>query len=279
MRPRLIKPGIRCIRVLPLVLAALAALAVALAACGTKGAAPTLGPVQTVTLDSAGPAATAGSITLTPVHAARFQVFYLGKQVPLTGARTPAQLRSGGCDGPLIAPLTDGNPSPAASPASATPGVTATPAPPATAQPAASGDAMQVAVEPSAGLTVVVLARRGDAKAPVVACGQPLSGKRQFFDLYPPDVGSNGTARGIALLDPITATRVDVSVRSTNQTTQPTGWEVTTGSCTGTKLGGGPLSGRSATAQGILFATVDTHTWWVAVTQTDGERICSKVGG
>lgn len=274
MRPRLIKPGIRCIRVPPLVLAALAALALALAACGTKGAAPTLGPVQTVRLDSAGPAATAGTVTLTPVHAARFQVFYLGKQVPLTGTQTPAQLRSGGCNGPLIAPLTDGNPASAAAPsASATPGVTAT------AQPAASGDAMQVAVEPSADLTVVVLARRNDPKAPVVACGHPLSGKRQFFDLYPPDVGSNGTARGIALLDPITATRVDVSVRSTNQTTQPTGWEVTTGSCTGTKLGGGPLSGRSATAQGTIFAAVDTHTWWVAVTQTDGERICSKVGG
>lgn len=274
MRPRLIKPGTRCIRIPPLVLVALAVLAVALAACGTKGAAPTLGPVQTVRLDSAGPAATAGTITLTPIHAARFQVFYLGKQLPLTGAQTPAQLRSGGCNGPLIAPLTDGNPSPAAAPSP-----TATPAPTVTAQPAASGDAMQVAVEPSAGLTVVVLARRDDAKAPVVACGQPLSGKRQFFDLYPPDVGSNGTARGIALLDPITATRVDVSVRSTNQTTEPTGWEVTSGSCTGTKLGGGALSGRSATAQGILFATVDTHTWWAAVTQTDGERICSKVGG
>ena len=273
MRPRLVKPGIRCIRILPLVLVALAVLAVALAACGTKGAAPTLGPIQTVKLDSAGPAATAGTITLTPVHAARFQVFYLGKQLPLTGARTPAQLRSGGCNGPLIAPLTDGNPSPAA------PSASATPAPIATVQPAASGDAMQVAVEPSATLTVVVLARRDDPKAPVVACGQPLSGKRQFFDLYPPDVGTNGTARGIALLDPIIATRVDVSVRSTNQTTQPTGWEVTTGSCTGTKLGGGPLSGHSATAQGTIFATVDTHTWWVAVTQTDGERICSKVGG
>jgi hypothetical protein len=274
MRPRLIKPAIRCSRIPPLVLVALAALALALTACGTKGAAPTLGPVQTVRLDSAGPAATAGTITLTPVHAARFQVFYLGKQLPLTGAQTPAQLRSGGCAGPLIAPLTDGNPSRAAASSAS-----ATPAPTATAQPAASGDAMQVAVEPSADLTIVVLARRNDPKAPVVACGQPLSGKRQFFDLYPPDVGSNGTARGIALLDPITATRVDVSVRSTNQTTEPTGWEVTSGSCTGTKLGGGPLSGRSATAQGIIFATVDTHTWWAAVTQTDGERICSKVGG
>src|SRR5260370_4227481 len=78
--------------------------ALAVASCGTQGYAPALGKPAHVDLGSA------GSATLTPMHAMRVVAYYKGKLLPATGAATPAELHRDSCGGPLVAALTDGAP-------------------------------------------------------------------------------------------------------------------------------------------------------------------------
>jgi hypothetical protein len=229
-------------------------LAIVLAACGTKGYAPPLGPTTHATLAGAQTQQTIGTATLTPVYAMHATVYYRGHAIPTSGAQTPAQLRKGSCFGPVAASLTDGAPK----------ADTAT----ATTQPVPSGG-MYVALPTSAEWYITVLARPNDATAPVVACGNPLSERRQFFDLYPPAVGNGGTALGTALVEPIVATRVQFALQSGDSPV--TQWALHTGSCSG------PLIGSTTTgADGIVFSTAGTGDW-VTAQLANGTTACGPI--
>src|SRR5262249_16799943 len=93
--------------------AAIFALAL-LASGGCRGFAPPLG--QPVHVSVQGVDGVTGDLVFTPIRAMHVAVYYEGHAVPSSGAQTPAQLRRGGCAGPLVAPLTDGNPAPAPTP-------------------------------------------------------------------------------------------------------------------------------------------------------------------
>lgn len=258
-------------------LAALLAVVV-LAGCGSKGNAPELGQPAAATL--AGTSGQASySASLTPVVALHASVFYKGAAVPVKGAQTPAQLRRGSCFGPFVAELTDGN-----SPATEThlPAAGATPsaalgAPVATAPDPRGG--MDVDVAPDASLFVIVLARANDPTASVVACGQPLSGRRQYFDLYPPT--NNDIATGNTLFDPIVASRVAIAPQGAGAASEasstPSAWGVREGSCTGTALASGKIAaGSAAPYGGTVFATLAPEQWWVTLTLADGAILCGQ---
>jgi hypothetical protein len=233
----------------------------ALAACGTHGAAPTLGsPAQAVFAGNSG--RTQYTVTLTPINALRVQIFYRGAALPFAHPATPAELRQDSCFGPIVAALTQGVP--AATPApSATP--TAPVAPAAAPDPA---DGTDVAVTPSANLYVDVRARVDDPNAPVAACGHPLSGLRQYFDLFPP--ANQDIAWGTALVDPIAATRVAVA-STAGATSSVVGWAVYPGACSGATVGSGSGSG------GVIFRPLDATAWWVTITFSDGKTACGSL--
>lgn len=244
-------------------------LATGLAACGSQGYAAPLGKPAAATLSGS---ATGGTATyaarITPVNAVRVVVTYRGKTIPISGAQTPAQLRRGSCFGAYVAPLTDGNP---AQPAEA-PGVhDATVA----SAPDASGG-MDVEVAPDESLFVDVMARPNDSTAPVVACGQPLSGRRQYFDLYPPT--NNSVAIGNALFDPISAVHVAISPTSgTVAAPAPVSWTIHTGSCDGVPVGGATIAaGTKAPYGGLVYAALATGQWWVTLALSDGTTLCGQ---
>jgi hypothetical protein len=251
--------------------------AVLLAGCGSKGNAPALGQPAAATLSGTGGQASY-SASLTPVVALHASVFYKGAAVPVTGAQTPAQLRRGSCFGPFVADLTDGNtpetktgiPSPGATPE------TAPSAPVATAPDPRGG--MDVDVAPDASLFVIVLARANDPAASVVACGQPLSGRRQYFDLYPPT--NNDIATGNALFDPIVASRVAITRLAAGAGAAgsvPSAWAVRQGSCTGSVLASGKISSGDATPYGgTVFAPLAPEQWWVTLTLAGGAVLCGQ---
>ncbi|MGZ3581424.1 MAG: hypothetical protein ACXWP6_01620 [Ktedonobacterales bacterium] len=229
-------------------------LAIVLTACGTKGYAPPLGPTTRAALADTQTQQAIGTATFTPVYAMHATVYYKGHVIPTTGAQTPAQLRKGSCFGPVAASLTDGAPK----------ADTAT----ATTQLAPSGG-MYVAIPTSADWYITVLARPNDATAPVVACGNPLSERRQFFDLYPPAVGNGGTALGTALVEPIVATQLQITFQS--GASPVTQWALHSGSCSG------PLVGSNTTgAGGIVFSTAVTGDW-VTAQLANGTAVCGPV--
>ncbi len=229
-------------------------LALIVTACGTKGYAPPLGAASHAILADTQTSQTLGTATFTPFYAMRATVYYKGHAVPTTGAPTPAQLRKGSCFGPVVAPLTDGTPKADTVPA-------ATQADP-------SGG-MYVALQLSADWYITVLKRPNDATAPVVACGNPLSERRQYFDLYPPAVGNGGTAIGAALVEPIVATRVHIALQSGAPSI--TQWTIHSGSCSGPTLGA-----NTSGADGIVFGVVGSGTW-LATQFTNGTTTCGQV--
>src|SRR5258708_35361289 len=80
--------------------------ALAVASCGTQGYAPPLGKPAHVAFGSA------GSATLTSIHALRVVAYYKGKQLPATGAATPPELPRDSCSAPFVAARPDGPPPP-----------------------------------------------------------------------------------------------------------------------------------------------------------------------
>lgn len=242
------------------------ALALALAACGSHGNAPSLGKSATAALTGTGAGAASYTARITPTTALHVVVSYKGHQIPVSGAQTPAQLRHGSCFGAYVAPLTDGNP---ATPAEA-PGVHDQTVPSA---PDPNGG-MDVDVTPDASLFVDVMARPNDPTAPVLACGQPLSGLRQFFDLYPPT--NNSVATGNALFDPISAVHVAISPDSGTSATQaPVSWTIHTASCDGVPIGGDTIAkGARPPYGGPVYAALAPGQWWVTLALADGTTLC-----
>src|SRR5262249_51723792 len=152
--------------------------------------------------------------------------YFGGHAIPLSGAKTPAQIRQNACTGPAVANLSDGIPVGIATPAAGEP--------PATQPDPAGG--LDVAIEPGAQWYVVVYDHANDPNAAIGACGPPLSPNRQYFDLFQAAQGPNGIALGTALFDPIVATRIDLAVSDASLGAHPTAWALHSASCAGTAL-------------------------------------------
>lgn len=238
-------------------LGAVAALAplLALAACGSHGYAPALGNVATIALKGASGQAL-GSASFSPTYATHIATYYRAKAVPFEGAQTPLELRADTCTGKTLAALTA-----------------------ATAAPITNGPL--VAVDPHGGvdvattmngnLYVVVRDHANDASAPLLACGHPLDGRRQFFDLYTPGAGSNGYELGITLMEPIVATQTRVTLAA--PATQPVPWAVRLNSCSGQPLAQGQIAAGAQSATSAIFSPLDASKWTVTI-----GAACAKVG-
>jgi hypothetical protein len=234
----------------------------ALAACGSQGYAPALGKSATVALAGASGGQSLGSATFTPFYAAHIATYYKGKQVPYVGAQTPVELRDGDCAGKALAALTQ-----------------------ATAAPIASNlvvardpkDGVDVSTATSANLSVVVRQQANDANAPLLACGNPLSGRKQFFNLYTPGGSSNGFSLGIVLMEPILATHVNVGLASPAAATET--WEVRAGSCSGATLAQGQIAAGAKDASGVIFSALDASHWRLTLSNATGSQtLCKQVG-
>ena len=261
---------------LPLTMPVLALLALLLiAGCGTEGNAPPLGKSGHASLTSPGSDVSLASVALAPLGALHVTVYYRGKLIPTIGAQTPAELRENGCLGPLVAPISDGNPALGAG----TSGIAGTPTPgvstPLADYAVDSAGGMDVSVAPGANLYVVVYSQRDDPTARIVACGDPLSGQNQFFNLYPPQVLGAGVALGTALMTPIDATRLTFTVGNT--ALRPTTWAVRNGSCSGAVLASGPVDSSTSPASGVIYRALGRNKWWVDLTGAGGLTICGEV--
>jgi hypothetical protein len=236
----------------------LLALAALLAACGSHGTAPSLGAPAHVSLSAQGK--DIGTATLTPFHATRVVAYLNGQQIPYTGAKTPVQLRKERCDGPVLAALTENAPGP-------------TDGQGPLVRPDPAGGA-NVALAASDSTWVAVLDHAGDTSAPIIACGQPLSDRRQNFNLVEV-ANSRNYPLGFAQIDPIVGSRVDVSLER-----PPVGevaWAIRAGGCAGSEVARGRFS-SGATRGGIVFAAPDTSQWWLRVAGGDGGLdACGKV--
>lgn len=233
----------------------------ALAACGTQGYAPTLGKPVTIALAGGASASSLGSATLAPFYGAHIATYYKGKAVPFDGAQTPVELRAGSCTGKPVAALTAATDAPIANG-------------PTVAPDAKSG--VDVATATSGDLYVVVRQQANDANAPLLACGHPLSERKQFFDLYTPGEGSNGYSLGIALMEPIIATRVNVSLASPALTA--TTWTVRSGSCSGAPLAQGDIATGARTGSGVVFAALASGHWRLTIATGGAQTLCAQVG-
>lgn len=255
------------LRVSSLLLSITALLSVlVLAGCGTHGLAAPLTKSASATLTAPGASKSAGTASLTSFDAVHVAAYYRGSAIPFTGAQHPAQLRQGSCIGPFIAPLSDGNVITPANNGGAT-------TPPAATHPDPHGG-IDVDVAPSGNLYVVVVDHPNDPNAPIVACGNPLSGLRQYFDLYPPSVGNNGVGRGTALMEPVASTHISVTL--TSPTTAPATWAVHTGSCTGAALVTGTFPAAATRTTGVIFQPVQAGAWWVSVAPASGPSLCGQ---
>ena len=254
---------------------ALLALLLFIAGCGTEGNAPPLGKSGHASLTSPGSDVALASVVLAPLGALRITVYYRGKLVPTTGAQTPAELRENGCLGPLVAPISDGNPVLGGG----TPDTTGTPTPGAgtpladyAPDPAGGTD---VSFAPGANLYVVVYSQRDDPAAHILACGDPLSGQNQYFDLYPPQVLGSGVALGTALMTPIDATRLTFTIGQT--ALRPTTWAVRNGSCSGAVLARGLVDSSSSPVSAVIYRALGKNKWWVELTGAGGLTLCGEV--
>jgi hypothetical protein len=228
------------------------ALAAILAACGTHGSAGALPPTGHASLVTQGSQQAAGTAKLTPLYGAHIVVYLAGHKIPYDNAQNPVELRSATCTGSVLAVLTANAPMPS--------GTAAQQMPVTRPDPAGGED---VALTPDASWHVVVLAAAGGPQSKPIACGNPLSGHQQYFDLYPPDVGSNGMAQGIALLQPQIYTRVTVTL--SQPVAQNETWAIHQQSCGGTVIASGTVSSGATTSQGIAFAELAADQWWVSV--------------
>jgi hypothetical protein len=242
----------------------------ALAACGSHGVAAQLGRPVTMSLAQSGGSGAVGTVTFTPTHATHVAAYYAGHAIPLTGAQNPAQIRQGACTGPLVVNLSDGIP----------PALMRAAQPAAVSTPATASDpggGLDVAIEPSDQWYIIVYNHANDPDAAIVACGHPLSGSRQYFDLYQAAVGPNGIALGTALFDPIVATRVDLALNAPSAAAHPTTWSLHNAGCSGPSLASGTVPAGSTSTSGVAFRPLDTSNWWMSVTQS-GATACAKVG-
>jgi len=227
----------------PAALLALCA-ALILAGCGTQGYAAALGQPAHATLTGA----YAGTASFTPTYATYYATYYEGRLVPYIGAKTPVELRTDNCAGPLIANLTQAHDDlPAASPA------------PPFVQQDPTQPGVDVAVTASANLWITVRAKPNDPNADILACGQPLSDRKQTFDIYPPSVGSDGTALGFTLQAPIVATRL--SLAFTRPLADAVAWSVRAGSCAGSVIASGVAAKGATQANAFIFRTLDSSHW------------------
>ncbi len=234
----------------------------ALAACGSQGYAPALGKSATVALAGASGGQSLGSATFTPIYGAHIVTYYKGKQVPYVGAQTPVELRDGSCTGKTLAALTQATAAPIAS------NLVVTPAPNA---------GVDVSTVSSANLFVVVRQQANDANAAVIACGDPLSERKQYFNLYPPSTGSNGYSLGLVLMEPILATRVNVALSS--PAADATAWAVRSGSCAGVPLAQGQIAAGAKDASGVVFSALDASPWRLTLSNASGaQALCKQVG-
>ena len=112
--------------------------------------------------------------------------------------------------------------------------------------------------------------------SPLIDCGQPLDNKEQYFDLYPPETGSNSIATGSALVVPLSATRVTFAVNDGNASVHPTAWEIRTGSCTGPVVESGTIGADGAATQ-IVYAALNTSTWQLVITHSNNATTCYPV--
>lgn len=235
---------------------------VTLAACGSQGYAPALGKTATIALVGSAGAQSLGSATFTPVYATHIATYYKGQQIPYDGAQMPVELRSGDCVGKPLAALTAATAAPIASALVVAPD-------------AKSG--VDVTTNASDNLYVVVRQQANDANAPLLACGHPLSDRRQYFDLYTPGQGSNGYSLGIALMEPIVATRVNVALASPAAAT--TTWAVRSGSCAGAPLAQGQIAVGAKDASGVIFSALDASHWRLTLSDANGSQtLCKQVG-
>lgn len=238
-------------------LAGLGVVAAVVAGCGAKGyASPELGASVAVTVGSLGKA------DLQPFSAEHIVTWYPSADaVPYANPKTPLQLRQGGCGGKVIAALTEDAPGPSGT------------AP--VVQQAKTG--VDVALQQDTSQFVTVLATPNDPNAKVLACGNPLDGGRQYFDLFPPEVGPNGYGRGITLMEPIVATRVNLTL---DQPAASGGtWTLHSGSCAnpGTQLASGHFNAGDKSAQGVVFASPST-SWSLSVQEGQSAPICGSAG-
>ena len=249
---------------LPLVLlfTQFALLALALAACGAQGRPPALGQPVQVTLRASSASATLGTATLTPAYGAHIVVYMHGAELPYASPQTPVQLRKGGCYGLVAAPLTANAPTGGA-PVAVRPGATA-------------GADVAQAVDEN---WYVVVLESAAPDAPVVACGHPLSERRQYFDLFKPSEVGQGVGIGVALLESIVITEVNVSLAAPTAQ-QPTQWSIHSGSCQGSTLASGSIASGAASGNGAAFVPLDAQSWWLAVdlNGASGQTTCVKAG-
>ncbi|MEO7000331.1 MAG: hypothetical protein ABI068_00810 [Ktedonobacterales bacterium] len=236
-----------------------------LAGCGTQGYAAALGKTVHAAFTNAQSKQQLGSVTLTPFYALHAVTYYQGIIVPYTNTHTPVELRRGACNGPIITSLTQATSQPL--PTSAQ-GIAI--------QPDAAAHGVNVALEASTDLWVTVRAQPNNPNAAILACGNPLTGRQQYFDLYPPSVGDNGTALGMALLTPLTATRVQVKLAQ--PASAATHWAVRSGSCAGAILDSGQIAAGATTGGDVIFRTLDTSHWRVTLTPEGQNAVCATLG-
>lgn len=242
----------------------------ALSACGTHGVAPQLTQAAHVALSwqvgGASSSGSAGSATLTPFYATHIVVYKGADAIPYKHPATPLQLRNGDCSGPVLAPLTDNAPVPAGT------------RPPLVWPDGAGG--VDVAEAPSGQLWLALLGSPG-ANPVVLACGHPLSGNKQYFDLLSVTEQNGqlflGHTLATALSEPIIASHVDVKLAQAG--TGSVMWTVHSGSCTGSTVASGQFP-ANATSDGTLFEQPNTSQWWLSVTTGSGanaKTACGKV--
>ncbi len=234
------------------------------AACGSHGSAGALGAPAHVAL-AWQDGQSAGSATLTPFYAMHVVAYLGANPISYQDAKQPAQLRKGDCNGAVLAALTADAPIPSGTQ-------------PLVTQPDAAGG-VNVAVAPSGDLWVTVL-DAASASASIFACGHPISGNKQFFDLLsvtPSPTGLLlGHTLGTALTEPIVASHLDVDLAQA-----PSGslaWALRSGSCTGGTVASGQFP-TGATRGAIIFHAPDTAAWRLTVTSGAGAKTaCGKVG-
>lgn len=242
---------------LAVLLAGLALIAVAASGCGAKGyAAPTLGTSMSFNLG------TVGKANLTPFYAEHVVTYYPSSQaVPYANPKTPVQIRQGSCLGKVIVALTQGAPGPSGT------------AP--VVQPAKTG--VNVALPQDTSQYVTVLAAPNDPNAKALVCGHPLDGGRQYFDLFLPEQGANGYGRGLALMEPIVASRVTLAF---DQPATSNGtWILHDGSCTAPSatLATGQFNAGEKSAQGIVFSA-PSSSWSLSVQEGSSAPVCASAG-
>ncbi len=233
-----------------------------LAACGSQGAAPSLGKATTTAISGA----QRGSLTLTPFYGAHVVTYYRGVLIPYVGAQTPVELRKGSCGGQVLATLTEATAAPPPSSA-------------ATVIPDTAKKGVDVATVVDENVYVVIRARANDPNAAQLACGAPLSSRRQYFDLYTPGQGSNGPQLGLALIEPITVTRAQTHL--TAPATAPLTWAVYAGGCDGQALAQGQIAKGATTGDGVIFQSAPVSGWSVSLTPAGATSpaTCQKVSG